>query len=119
MIDLSKATPQTPAAVTRLNGAAKRVAEYRQHGCHYAEGTCRECYEMAGAALGEGVNSFDELREALRTAIAVAEEARKEWDAAPNTMRSGKLLIALSGGIKGYRKEIDAIHAALAKAEGR
>jgi hypothetical protein len=30
---------------------AKAVAEARQHGCHYAEGTCDECYEIACAAV--------------------------------------------------------------------
>lgn len=59
------------------------------------------------------------LYEALKAAVSIAEEARKEWDAAPNGMRAGKLLIALAGHIKGYRADIDAIHAALAKAEGR
>ena len=31
--------------------AAKRVAEGRQHGCHYAEGTCPECLRIAEAVL--------------------------------------------------------------------
>ncbi len=31
--------------------AAKRVAEGRQHGCHYAEGTCPECLAIAEAVL--------------------------------------------------------------------
>lgn len=56
---------------------------------------------------------------ALKTAIRVAQEARIEWDAAPSTMRAGKLLIALGGDCPGYRSDIDAIHAAIAKAEGR
>lgn len=64
-----------------------------------------------------GVNT--ELLAALRAAVRIAEEARREWDAAPNGMRAGKLLIALGGGCKGYRADIDAIHAAIAKAEGR
>jgi hypothetical protein len=58
------------------------------------------------------------LREALMSAIAIAEEARREWDAAPNGMRAGKILIALAGGCPGYRADIDAIHAIIAKAEG-
>ena len=31
--------------------AAKRVAEGRQHGCHYAEGTCQECLAIAEEVL--------------------------------------------------------------------
>lgn len=31
--------------------AAKAVAEARQHGCHYAEGTCDECAEVAVAVI--------------------------------------------------------------------
>ena len=31
--------------------AAKAIAEERQHGCHYAEGACRECVALALAAL--------------------------------------------------------------------
>lgn len=55
------------------------------------------------------------LAEALREAIKIAGEACREWDAAPSgIMRAGKLLIALSGGCKGYRADIDNIHATLA-----
>lgn len=53
-------------------------------------------------------------REALATAKRVAEEARQEWDAAPEGMKAGKLLIALSGCLPGYRADIDQMHAALA-----
>ncbi len=31
--------------------AAKQVAEGRQHGCHYAEGTCPECLAIAERVL--------------------------------------------------------------------
>lgn len=58
-----------------------------------------------------------ELLAALKSAVAIAEEARKEWDAAPSEMRAGKILIALGGGLRGYRSDIDAIHGAIAKAE--
>jgi hypothetical protein len=57
------------------------------------------------------------LLAALKAAILVADEARDEWDAAPSGMKAGKLLIALSGHLKGYRPDIDAIHAAIEKAE--
>ena len=60
-----------------------------------------------------------DLHLALVAAVKVADEARDEWDAAPAGMKAGKLLIALSGRLTGYRADIDAIHAALAKAEGR
>lgn len=54
--------------------------------------------------------------QALQRAVMVAEEARQEWDAAPSGMRAGKLLIALSGELPGYRADIDEIHEALAAA---
>lgn len=58
------------------------------------------------------------LRKALASAIKIAGEARREWDAAPGGMRAGKILIALAGGAKGYRADIDAIHAALSAPDG-
>lgn len=54
------------------------------------------------------------LTTALALAVTVADEARNEWDAAPSGMKAGKLLIALSGNLPGYRADIDTIHAALA-----
>jgi len=57
-----------------------------------------------------------ELLAALQSAIKIVEEARREWDAAPNGMRAGKLLIALAGGCRGYRADIDAIHDVIDKA---
>ena len=59
----------------------------------------------------------DRLREALRKAIAIANLARREWDAAPEGARAGKLLIALSGLFRGYRDDIDEIHNALAASD--
>lgn len=50
------------------------------------------------------------LESALTAAIEVADQARDEWDLAPQGMKAGKLLIALSGGLPGYRPDIDAIH---------
>jgi hypothetical protein len=55
----------------------------------------------------------------LNSAVKIAAEAQDEWDKAPSGMRAGKILIALAGGCPGYRADIDAIHAAIAKAEGR
>jgi hypothetical protein len=53
------------------------------------------------------------LREALASAVKIADEAREEWDKAPSGMRAGKILIALAGGCPRYRADIDKIHAAL------
>lgn len=59
------------------------------------------------------------LLSALMAARGVAEEARVEWDAAPSGMKAGKLLIALSGALPGYRADIDEIHAAISAALAR
>lgn len=56
---------------------------------------------------------IERLRAALVDAICVAHEACEEWDKAPEGMKAGKLLVALSGELTGYRADIDAIHAAL------
>jgi hypothetical protein len=56
-------------------------------------------------------------REALERAIKIAGEAQREWDAAPEGMRAGKILMALSGHAPGYRSDVDEIHDALAAAK--
>jgi hypothetical protein len=56
--------------------------------------------------------------QALCRAIKIADEAREEWDKAPSGMRAGKILIALSGHLPGYRADIDEIHATLTSAPG-
>jgi hypothetical protein len=71
--------------------------------------------DEANARAQEAWQRVAELRAALQWAIKIAEEARQEWDAAPSGMRAGKLLIALSGNLKGYRTDIDAIHETLAR----
>lgn len=71
---------------------------------------------LEGDGRGEMTNEEILLR-ALKTAVSIADLARKEWDATPDGMRAGKLLIALAGGCPGYRADIDAIHAAIAAAE--
>jgi hypothetical protein len=68
---------------------------------------------LANARL---IAAAPDLLAALKEAVRIAELARLEWDGAPNGMRAGKLLIALAGGCPGYRPDIDAIHAAIAKA---
>lgn len=64
------------------------------------------------------VNNHGALLKALETAIRVADEARIEWDRAPNGMKAGKLLIALSDPSLTYRADITEMHAALASAKG-
>ena len=59
------------------------------------------------------------LAAALTSAIAVADEAVTEWDRAPSGARPGKILMALSGRLPGYRKDTDLIHAALYQATAR
>jgi hypothetical protein len=54
------------------------------------------------------------LEQGLRAAIKIADEAAEEWDKAPEGMRASKILLALAGHRKGYRADIDAIHALLA-----
>lgn len=61
---------------------------------------------------------FAGLVQALETAIRVADEARAEWDKAPDGMKAGKLLIALSDPSLKYRADISEMHAALAAAKG-
>lgn len=55
------------------------------------------------------------VSQALERAVKVAEEARQEWDVCPAGMRAGKILVALSGRLPGYRADIDEIHDALAR----
>lgn len=85
---------------------------------------CEVWREMSAPTVLEAVNNHNrlvaevaQLREALTQAIKVAAEAREEWDKAPSGMNAGKLLIALSGDLSGYRADIDTIHAALASQE--
>lgn len=54
--------------------------------------------------------TWQELADALRSAIKIAEQAEIEWDAAPSGMRAGKILLALCGRVPGYRADTDAIH---------
>ena len=50
--------------------------------------------------------------ELLRKAVQVAREAHRAWDADQES-RVGKLVMALSGYVKGYRAVTDEIHAFL------
>jgi hypothetical protein len=58
-----------------------------------------------------------ELVSALKSVVSVADEAHREWDA-DNDSRVGKILLALAGGLKGYRPDITKIHETLAKHDG-
>jgi hypothetical protein len=53
---------------------------------------------------------IEQLRAGIESVVAIASEAAREWDN-DNDARVGKILIALSGRVKGYREDIDAIHA--------
>lgn len=99
-----------PIVASARSGGYPTEEELAEHRCNQTDP-----YE-ANARL---IAAAPDLLEALKSAVRIAEEARREWDATPAGMRAGKILIALSGGCKGYRRDIDAIHAAIAKAEGR
>lgn len=58
-------------------------------------------------------SEVQKLAKALETAVRVAGEARLEWDRAPNGMKAGKLLIALSDPSINYRADITEMHSAL------
>lgn len=57
-----------------------------------------------------------ELLEALKDLPNILAEIHREWD---RGQKAGKLLIALMDPSLNYRADITAIHAAIAKAEGR
>lgn len=73
------------------------------------------CHRSATVRIHEVKAINEELAGALEATLNVAEEARKEWDAAPQGMKAGKLLCALTDKNINYRADISAIHAALAK----
>lgn len=82
-----------------------------------------ETGDANAALIVEAVNNYDRLRaelaeatRLLRSAVSIAAEAHAEWDA-DNDPRVGKILIALSGGIPGYRKDTDEIRAFLSRQE--
>lgn len=52
----------------------------------------------------------ERLKSGLLRAFAIADEAAREWDAAPEGMRAGKIILALAGHIPGYRADIDSVH---------
>jgi hypothetical protein len=71
---------------------------------------------MAEAAI-EAVGAW-QTYEALAGVPGIGRDAWKAWDSDDDS-RTGKIIIALAGGSRGYRSDTDAIHSAIAKAEGR
>jgi hypothetical protein len=67
--------------------------------------------QAAALMMNALLEQNQKLRSALDQAVEVAGEAADEWDAAPDGMKAGKLLVALAGRLKGYRPDIDQIHA--------
>lgn len=67
------------------------------------------------AIIVAAVNARWALTLALKSAIAIADEAQDEWDKAPAGMRAGKILTALAGYCRGYRADIDLIHLTMMK----
>jgi hypothetical protein len=57
-----------------------------------------------------------DLLAACEALITAARDAHQHWDA-DRDMKVGKLLCAMSGYLKGYRAELDAAHAAIARAK--
>lgn len=110
--DSCKLFMQAADALTKAADTIKRLREERDN---YRTGYCRyvEITQTLGIANDTLKAQVEALRGALKTAIKVAGEARVKWDEAPEGMKAGKLLIALSGGLKGYRADIDAIHESL------
>lgn len=87
-----------------------------------AMGSLFDCQEDVGDLTTERGDAqakrIEALEAGLKSAIKIADEAREEWDKAPEGMRAGKILIALSGGLPGYRKDIDDVRSVLASKEG-
>lgn len=98
---------------TRRNSKGQDCIVWR-HRDHVHNPPPQRVREKKQSRFGELQERNARLRAALRTAVMIAEEARAEWDRAPEGMKAGKLLIALSGNLPGYRRDIDSIHEALA-----
>jgi hypothetical protein len=73
----------------------------------------KEAWDSIAQIAASRADIAEQMAEALRSAIRVADEAREEWDKAPSGMKAGKLLIALSNPDLKYRADITTIHAAL------
>jgi len=71
---------------------------------------CRDLKDVV-AKLNEQHEENERLRGLLSRVLTIAAEAREHWDA-DRDMKVGKLLIALSGQLPGYRPNVDEIVAA-------
>lgn len=67
--------------------------------------------EAAERRAGELEGALQLASDTITATIEVAEQARQEWDAAPQGMKAGKLLIALCDPSMRYRLDITLIHA--------
>jgi hypothetical protein len=68
--------------------------------------------EGAAEQIVEALNET-KLKKAIRAldlAIKIAEDARKEWDEAPSSMKAGKILIAMIDPSLRYRHDITEMH---------
>lgn len=67
--------------------------------------------------FAEALKDVANAASALKSVPKIAGEIRSYWDA-DQDMKVGKIVIALSGRLIGYRSDVDAIHAAIARIEG-
>ena len=123
MADLKDATPRPDHKRSGLfNGTAIDYVRMRaaHHEINYGmKAQAEHLRKLADQNIAERDRLRAELTEAtrlLRSAVSIAAEAHAEWDA-DNDSRVGKILIALSGGIPGYRKDTDEIRAFLSRQE--
>ena len=98
------------------NGMGYAIAPCYTLAASYAKGPT----EYEGLANAQHIATFNprtaealvKVALAAEAIVALAAEAHAEWDR-DNDARVGKILIALAGGIKGYRPDTDAFHASL------
>lgn len=104
---MSDHIPNDPVAEIRAwlkSDAGKKFACVRDGYYRPPEAGCVGC--MLKAAVAE----IEAQRTAVESLVKIAEEAFTEWDS-DNDPRVGKILLALSGEVPGYRADIDAMHA--------
>lgn len=67
--------------------------------------------------FAEALQDVANLAAALKSVPKIAAQAHDYWDADQDS-KVGKIIIALSGRLIGYRSDVDAIHTAIARIEG-